>query len=450
MTRDRRQENNRISRPGEWILARWLRFYGKKRGHRRTGSEQIAHAGEAILFCSLLFVGATGMGTLLIWWIIPQWQADHHYIQHQATILGKRLEPNAEGDKFRPLIHIQYTFNGQPFDAWAYEATPSYSADQKAQEEILQGFDVGTQVPCWVAPDAPEKVVLVRGGNWPAWLLLLIPLPFVTIGGGGLIYTLLHWQTSTERRAAIVKRASELDPFEESAPTPKDFPAVPKASNLTNSPGTQLAFRLPITSKSGWKMFGSVTFCVAWNSIVSLFVVHAVRCHMAETPDWWLDVLLVPFALFGLWALFGLLRQVLATTGVGPTWVEVSDHPLIPGGNYRLLVCQSGRLNVRSLDVKLACIERASYHQGTNVRTEHRTVREEPIARCESLDINPAQPFLHHCQLTIPADAMHSFHSEFNEITWAIVIEGDAKGWPRFTRSFPVIVYPSTNRGSVV
>lgn len=339
-------------------MARWFRFYGKKRGHRRTGSEQAAWASEALLSAGLLLVGVVGAVTLLVWRILPQWQADH-----------------------------------------------------------------------WV------------------WLLLLVPLPFVSIGGGGLIRALLHWQTSTERRAALAKRASELGPFEDSAATPKDFPAVPKASNLTNSPGTRLSYRLPITSRSSWKLFGTATFCIVWNGIVGLFVVLAVGWHLRGSPDWWLDVVLVPFGLFGLWAIVGLVRQVMDTTGVGPTWVEISDHPLMPGKSYELLVCQSGRLNVRWLDVKLVCVERASYHQGTDVRTEIRTVCEQPVLRCEDLTINPAHPFEQPCQLEIPSGAMHSFHSEFNEINWSLLIEGVAEGWPPFTRSFPVIVYPAPGGG---
>jgi hypothetical protein len=53
---------------------------------------------------------------------------------------------------------------------------------------------------------------------------------------------------------------------------------------------------------------------------------------------------------------------------IGTTLLEVSHHPFYPGGQYELFVAQTGRLDVRWLQVQLVCEEQAVYQQGTDTR----------------------------------------------------------------------------------
>ncbi len=89
---------------------------------------------------------------------------------------------------------------------------------------------------------------MVRGYSGFLYLLLLIPFCFIIIGGGGLAYTLLRWGSSAERRAALRQKAANLEFFEKAAEGTQGFPNVPTDANFTNSPGTALAYRLPVAA----------------------------------------------------------------------------------------------------------------------------------------------------------------------------------------------------------
>lgn len=135
-------------------------------------------------------------------------------------------------------------------------------------------------------------------------------------------------------------------------------------------------------------------------------------------------------------------RQLLITTGVGQTFVEISDHPLFPGQCYDLLVSQAGRLQMNSLVVFLVCEESATYRQGTDTRTETRRVYEKELFRREKFEIRHGLPLEERFQMDIPVGVMHSFKSEHNEVAWKVVVKGDVARWSNCERCFQIVVYP--------
>ena len=196
-----------------------------------------------------------------------------------------------------------------------------------------------------------------------------MPISFFVIGAGGLTYSLLRWGKSAERTAAG-ERDGPVDFLLSGGNGAWPYPFVPRGADMTNSPGTRLKFRLPMAGATGWALFGTFAFCVLWNGAVAVLAVMAIHDHMAHKPDWFLTFFVVPFAAIGLGAIVVLFRKLLVTTGIGPTLVEISDHPLRPGGQYRAFLSQSGRLSVNVLRVSLVCEEVATYRQGTNARSE--------------------------------------------------------------------------------
>jgi len=127
---------------------------------------------------------------------------------------------------------------------------------------------------------------------------------------------------------------------------------------------------------------------------------------------------------------------------MGPTTVEVSDLPLHAGREYRAAVWQQGHIRVFKFEVCLVCEEEATYHQGTDCRTEVREVFRRVVFEHENFLIEPSQPFQCAFSVAIPADAMHSFQGMHNSVQWRLVVRGSAEGWPEFRRAFPLIVYP--------
>lgn len=426
-------------------MARNFRYYEKKRGNRRTGSSKLGSAGEAIFFTVFLLLGCGGLVAVFAFLLIPQWRVNHAFVEHTCTVLDKRLaeREGESGSLYRPEIQIEYRIGDVEHVAWAYDFHGAYSSGRDRKQAILNRFVVGEEYLCWYDPADPEVVVLRRGTSWWIWLILIVPVSFIAIGGGGVIYAVLHWGKSAERQAAMAGRTQPLDLFDRSGPARREFPNIPDGANIIDSPGTTLKFRLPIGASPGWRLFGLLLACLLWNGFVSVFVVFVAGGHLDGDPDWFPTLLLIPFVAVGIVLIVLMIRQLLVTTGIGPTLVEISDHPLHPGTRCRLFVSQSGRLTVNSLEVSLVCEEEATYRQGTDTRTETRKVYQQEVFLREGFEVRHALPFQADCELEVPAGAMHSFKSDHNEINWKVVVKGDIAGWPDYHRSFPVIVQPA-------
>lgn len=279
----------------------------------------------------------------------------------------------------------------------------------------------------------------------PYWLALILPAAMIVVGLGGL--SLVCWQlvASRERRAVIAKRASDIELFDESPKDLPEFPAVPSDAELKNSPGTTLAYRLPISTSSGWKLFALTTICLAWNGVVALFVVLDVRRHWSGDHDWLTTSMVAMFAAAGVWLIVYSIREFWKASRIGPTRVEISDHPLVPGDEYQLFLSQNGRLSVEKFEMLLVCEEQATFRQGTDTVTSSQTVSVSPVFEKQHFEIDPREPFEVRCSFSVPAGAMHSFRAEHNTINWKLVIRNKAARHRDFERRFPVVIVPRTD-----
>jgi hypothetical protein len=428
-------------------------MYGKKRGNRRTGSKALASVGEAAAYLFFLVLGTGFMVLLVRMPVLPEWRANHDFIETTGTVKAVQISQPLDGSHtgFRAAVLVQYNASGQTRQHWTYDISFdtawAYSSDRHAQQALIDRFTPGKTCPCWYDPRDPDTVVVSRGYSGWLWSLLILPASFIVIGGVGLIYTVMQWGKSAEHLAAQAQLGGGLEQFDDSTALAKDFPNVPRDTNLTNSPGTRLKYRLPIITTYGWRLAAVTLLALVWNGIVVALMVMAVRRTIAGRPDLWLFVFLVPFLAGGLWLIYFLVRQVVIASGVGPTQLEVSDHPLFPGRHYDLLLSQAGRLTMKSLAIDLVCEEQATFRQGTDTRTHGCRVYQKRIFDRQEFDIPQGLAFQQQCRIEIPAEAMHSFRADHNEVQWKFVVRGEAGGWPPFERSFPIIVYPNPAGG---
>lgn len=437
--------HGRRDAPSNQPVSRLLRLYEKKRGDRRTGSSKLGSFGEALFFSVFLIFGVAALTVMLLTIIWPELHANRHFLETRCTVTSKKVKEQHgnDGVTYRPDVRIEYEVAGRKHRAVTYDAARMYSNSRAKAQSAIDQFQVGKQYVCWYDPMMPDRAVLVRGYSGWIYLLLLVPVSFILIGGGGLIYTIWHWGTSAERRSALTQRASKIDLLNDPENPRSDYPQTPSDADWKSSPGTKLAYRLPIASAPGWQLFAAFFACLIWNGITSVFVVIAIRSHVRGQPEWFLTIFIVPFVLIGLVLVYALIRQLLITTGIGPTRMEISKHPLHPGEPFDLYLSQEGRLTMNSLEVMFVCDEQATYRQGTDTRTDHRRVYEQSVYRRDGFEIDPAEPFEHEWQVCVPASAMHSFKSTHNEIKWKLLVKGDLAGWPNFEREYPIILYPA-------
>lgn len=424
-------------------MFRRLRWYEKKRGGRRTGSQRLARATEALLLLGLTAAGGIATALLLGLWLLPEWQANRKFVPAEAEVLDTRLVLRAEdgGAVYRPEVLLRLEVDGQQYQAWAYDVAGVYSTSHAEAEAALEPFTVGQKTPAWYDPQNPSRMAVALGYSLWGWMLLLVPLPFVVLGLVGLVYVAWGWGHSAERVSAATQQNAAFDMLQPSQNLA--FPSVPDDEDWRNSPGTRLAFRLPLSASAFWPLFGLLVGAVVWNGVVLAFLVPVVRSFLAGQPDWWLTGFVVPFAVLGGILLYYLARQLLLAGGRGTTRIEVSDHPLHPGGTCQVLVSHTGQLTLDRLEVFLVCDEQASYRQGTDTRTETQRVYQELAFSIADIQIQPALPFEEQFELRIPAEAMHSFRSPHHELAWKLVVRVEVRRWPMAERAFSVLVYPS-------
>jgi hypothetical protein len=176
--------------------------------------------------------------------------------------------------------------------------------------------------------------------------------------------------------------------------------------------------------------------------VVFLLTVSAISGHLARQPEWTLTVLVVPMWVVSIWSVRYLLQLLVLQSGMGQTAVEISELPLVPGGEYQVSITQDGHVRMRSFRLWLECEEEATYLQGTDTRTETREVFRHLCFERRDFAIDPGVPFSARATVAVPATAMHSFHSAHNVVRWKLVVCGEAEGWPAFERGFSIVVQP--------
>jgi hypothetical protein len=131
------------------------------------------------------------LGGLMSLDFVPEWRANHFYVEGRCVLLDKRLveyppSGKAMNSTYRPECLLRYTVAGREYQTWAYKATRTSSALRWPKERILESFTVGQEYPCWYDPADPSQVVLVRGYSWLSnspLLVLFGVLAFFTVRG---------------------------------------------------------------------------------------------------------------------------------------------------------------------------------------------------------------------------------------------------------------------------
>lgn len=429
------------------------RFFGKKRGHRRTGSQAWGSFGEGLFYCGLLVIGLIFAGLLLSGLAVPEWRSGHNFIQTRCTVVGKGLSRhtviNAQGtsvQQWQPCLRVRYQALQLTRDSWSKPLRGGMLSDRPAALKQLAAWKLGEELTCWYDPADSQNVVLERGYNWWMWsMALVLPSVLIIFGGSGLMRAVRVWGKSEERRAASAGLPELFESTDYSPAEAPGYPGVPTCDDLINSPGTILRYRLPVESPESWTLLGFGLFAILWNAVVAVLAVGAGLNLLGGHIDWLLFALLVPFVAVGIASISIFLRSLVLASAVGTSQLEISDHPLRPGQRYDVLLGQGGSGTFRTLKLYLEAEEQATFRQGTDTRTERLIVWSRQIMEWKDMQLTPGIRFETRVSIDIPVDAMHSLTSEHNAVSWRIVVQGTPERWPSFTRIFPVVIFPSAD-----
>lgn len=273
---------------------------------------------------------------------------------------------------------------------------------------------------------------------------LAIILLMIGVGGFQALSTIWAMSISPERKSAISITASNINLTYPHAKVGDDLPAVPNHEYISSSPGVKLRHRLPVTNESLWRFVSIAFLCIVLLGMASALVVLVINGLLLGNPINWVALGMIPFFVAGaIWAIVRFFGQIFELAAIGPANIEISCHPLKPGETCQLFLYQSGLMTFRRIDLVLACFEHVTYQQGTDVRTESRRVSQKRVMRVRNLKLDPGKPFEHYTELTIPENAMHSFQSPCNMISWSLILTAVSSRWPRFRRKFPIIIHPA-------
>ena len=293
-----------------------------------------------------------------------------------------------------------------------------------------------------VAPESVSQVPTdALSTGLGAWIFGILSLAAVITGGVTLLYRLARIGASSERRSAIAKMAGTLEVMTPSKEDSQFLSNVPKGSAITESPGERLKYRLA-TEKANSGIAGSATLALLWSSAWLVLLAVVVSGFWNGRPRWYLAGLLVPFAMISVWSFRFFLTQFRQFAGVGPTIVEIGNHPLVPGGPCELFISQSGRFKLKRISVVLTCEEETFYRQGTDVRVDRHEAIRQVIVKERNVAVDPQAPWEQQLNIDLPDNVMHSFVGTHNAIRWKVVVSGESQPWPSFCRSFPVVVHP--------
>ena len=274
------------------------------------------------------------------------------------------------------------------------------------------------------------------------WIFGILSVAAIASGIGGLLIRLGGVAASNERRLATASRAASIELIGPTSDDDSRLPSVPQGRSLTDSPGERLTYRLAMSGSDAGGILGQAVLTLLWNTVWFVLLAVVLSGFYYDRPRYILTFLLVPLGVIGFWAFRSFLFQLRKIGGVGPTIVEISNHPLVPGESYRVFISQMGRLRLKRLKVILTCEEETIYRQGTDVRVEKHAALAEILLNERDIKVDPQAPWEQQLRIDLPENIMHSFVGAHNAIRWKIVVSGESRPWPSFCRSFPLIVHP--------
>lgn len=376
--------------------------------------------GCLVLFFSVFLIAGCAVLYFAILGPVRDFASSSSWQETTCTVLSSRVGEHSDSDGTTYSVDVVYTysFGGRGYQSDRFGFLKGSSSGYDGKAETVARYPAGARVPCWVNPSNPEKVVLNRGLSWE-WLLVLLPLTFITVGGGGIV-----WAVRSSRQA----KAQAGLPLASASPFGVDPPPAALGGSLELRPSV---------SPLG-KFVGLIFVTLFWNGIVSVFLFQVMKSWRSGDPDGCLTVFLVPFVLVGLLLIFGTLRQFLVLFNPRPRFT-LSPGVLTTGGSAYLQWSFAGRSGrVKRLSVVLEGREEARYRRGTSTYTDRNVFTSMTV-------IDAAEPYTiasGSTSFSVPVDTVPTFKAENNKILWQLKVCCEIPGWPDSDDEYEVLVQP--------
>ncbi|HSU81138.1 MAG TPA: DUF3592 domain-containing protein [Thermoanaerobaculia bacterium] len=373
----------------------------------------------AFFFLVFFLAGAAG-SYFVLWKPLSRLFASRSWTETQCDVLSSQVTevPSSDSSTYKVDIRYTWTAGGSTRVGSRYDFMAGSSSGREGKQRIVDRYPPGARVTCWVDPDDPNEAVLYRGLS-PVYLIGLLPLAFLVIGLGGLVWTLRPGRRGTGTAPAA---AAGVSPFGVPLPPAGGGPAELKPA------ATPLGMFL-----------GLVFLALFWNGIVAVFVWQMALGWKEHRPDGCLTAFLVPFILVGLALIFGVVRQFLVLFNPRLS-ITMTPGVLTPGQTafvqWRL---GSGGRGVSRVLITFEGREEARYRRGTSTYTDRETFLTLPVVDCaQSDEISEGGS----ASFTVPPGTVPSFRSAHNQIIWTLKAKCELPRWPDTEEEYEVVVQP--------
>ncbi len=400
--------------------------------------------GCMIGFFAVFLLAGLGFEALFVWPLYQTIVARTSWTPVPCEVLESSVEthPGDDSDTYSVAVRYRYEVGGRPYESDRYQFFSGSTGGYEGKARVVESLPPGSVTTCRVDPENPAAAVLLDRITGEYWLALM-PLVFILVGAGGIVFTLTGVRDARRRKAAGV---------------PDWLPKVPrkrkkrKREDLGDSRQARLAAWSAETAASGptvleaqWSPFGKlvgvILLAAIWNGITGVFVWLAWKSWAEGSPDGCLTLFILPFVLVGLLLLVGVPYQILALFNPRPR-LELAPGRVVLGGTHELSWSFRGRAGrIRRLKITLEGAEEADYRQGDDTRSDRET-----FATHKLVDVvrgGPAgSPARGTALLSLPADTMHSFDGSDHRIVWKLKVHGEVAGWPDVSEELPLAVHP--------
>ena len=355
-----------------------------------------------------------------------------------CTILTSKIERHEgdDGPTYSPEITFKWAVDGEEYSGGQYWVS-SFSSGQSWAQGVVTEYPVGKQTTCFYDPEDHSSAVLNRDIGWFTFLIPIIPLVFMCIGGAVLYFTVRGDKksgTAATVSASGTQFAPNLMPGGDAIANAKSQ----HPDDIKDAEWSKPQQLKPAQTRLG-KAIGMIVFAAIWNGILSLFLYFMIN----EPPNGWekylIWAILVPFILVGFFLILGVFSSIMQLFNP-VVEVALSSGAVPIGGSVDLAWEVSGRVGaIRKLTITAYGEESATYRRGTSTYTDNSKFAAIVITEVDQQH----QMQFGSVQLTIAQDYMHTADFGNNKINWTIEVHGDIAFWPDIKESYPFRVTPA-------
>lgn len=341
---------------------------------------------------------------------------------------GVQSHSGEDGATYSVDVLFRYQVDGREYRSNRYQFMGGSSSGYEGKARTVASLQPGTSTTCYVNPDDPFDAVIERGFT-SEYLFGLIPLIFVLVGAGGLVFAFKAMQIGRQEAAAPSWSAPSW---------------TGAASSSTPSTRTARA-RTPVSSSGGLilepamgrlsKLGCAASIALFWNGFLSIFVWQVIESWKAGRQEWFVIVILTPFVLIGLLLLLSIPHSILGLLNPKPR-LELAPGVLTVGRTAHLRWTFTGfARRLRRLQIWLTATEVTTERSESGLRMKTRAMDTPAIP---VVDLGP-ESILDRgsADFEIPDGTPPSSDGE-HSVRWKLELHGDIGYWPDVEESCEV------------